>query len=42
MEYSKPEVTMLGDATRLIQGSKNGPGDGGGDQLPLLDCELED
>jgi hypothetical protein len=26
-EYSKPEVTLLGDAASLIQGSKPGRGD---------------
>jgi hypothetical protein len=42
MEYSRPELTLLGDAARMIQGSKSTPGDGNGDQLPLLDCELDD
>jgi hypothetical protein len=42
MEYSKPEITMLGEATSLIQGSKSNPGDGGGGHLPALDCELDD
>jgi hypothetical protein len=28
MTYSKPEVNALGEATRLIQGSKTNPQDG--------------
>ena len=41
-EYCKPELTVVGDAARVIQGSKIGPGDGNGDQLAVLDCELDD
>jgi len=42
MDYNKPEVTDLGDAAVLIQGSKSALGDGGGEQLAILDCELDD
>jgi hypothetical protein len=27
LEYVKPEISSLGDAVRMIQGSKNGKGD---------------
>lgn len=29
MEYSKPEINVLGDAALVIQGSKNGAGEVG-------------
>ncbi len=43
MVYSKPEITLLGDA-RLIQGSKSIGADAGSldAQLNVPDCELED
>jgi hypothetical protein len=43
MEYSKPEVSVLGDANRMIQGSKLPPGESGDpDQHGPNDFELED
>lgn len=42
MEYTKPEVALLGDAALLIQGSKNGVADPDGGEIGLLDCEMED
>lgn len=39
--YSKPELIHLGDAARLIQGSKIVPGEGEqGNAVP--DCEFDD
>lgn len=29
MEYEKPEISVLGDGARLIQGSKSAPESGG-------------
>lgn len=43
MNYSKPEVAVLGDASLLIQGGKQVPSDP--DQVTLIggsDCELDD
>lgn len=44
MTYSKPEIAVLGDAARIIQGSKSGSGDPGGveAQIGASDCELDD
>jgi hypothetical protein len=44
MTYNKPEVTVLGDAANLIQGSKQQQGDAGSltVQLRIADCELDD
>jgi len=43
MEYTKPEITLLGD-TRLIQGSKSIGADAGSleAQLRVENCEMED
>lgn len=43
MEYTKPEITLLGD-TRLIQGSKSIGADAGSldAQLQVSNCELDD
>ena len=41
MSYEKPECVVLGDAVRLIQGSKKPPGDGG-PGTAAADCELDD
>jgi hypothetical protein len=43
MNYSKPEITLLGDA-RMIQGSKIDGADAGSldAQLRVPGCELED
>jgi hypothetical protein len=43
MVYSKPEITLLGDA-RLIQGSKIDGADAGSldAQLNVAHCELDD
>jgi hypothetical protein len=41
MSYQKPEIMELGDAARLIQGSKQVPGEGeAGHTIP--DCEFDD
>lgn len=43
MVYTKPQVALLGNAARLIQGSKNDAGDAGSLQVPITqDCELND
>jgi len=43
MTYSKPEITVLGDAAHLVQGSKVPAGDAGSLEAPIAaDCELED
>jgi len=42
MRYETPEITTLGNAAYVIQGTKNGPGDGDGKELPSLDRELDD
>jgi hypothetical protein len=43
MNYSKPEIAVLGDAALLVQGSKVPAGDGGSLEAPIgADCELED
>lgn len=43
MNYSKPEVVLLGDAASLVQGSKVPAGDAGSLEAPIAaDCELED
>jgi len=43
MNYSKPEAAILGDAGRLIQGSKVPAGDSGSLEAPIAeDCELND
>lgn len=41
MTYSKPELTLLGDAALVIQGSKLGGSDNP-DPQGALDCELDD
>jgi hypothetical protein len=43
MQYEKPEVSTLGDASHLIQGatSKAGNGEQGLLQAPA-DCEMDD
>ena len=43
MNYTKPEVQVLGDANQMIQGFKGAPSDSGGgaDQGPSL-FELEE
>jgi hypothetical protein len=41
MTYQKPELTVLGEAARLIQGSKSG-GTDHPDPQTVLDCELDD
>jgi hypothetical protein len=43
MEYNKPQVKILGDATLLIQGSKTLAGDSASMEVQIAqDCELED
>lgn len=44
MNYSKPEVAVLGDAAHLIQGSKQSRGDNGSltQKINVSDCELDD
>jgi hypothetical protein len=43
MEYMKPELTLLGDASLLIEGSKQGqPDPVAGEEIGLNDCELDD
>jgi len=43
MTYNKPEVTVLGDANVVIQGSKTTTGDGGNPQASApVAFELED
>lgn len=39
MNYEKPEITLLGDAVRLIQGTGKSSGDSQG---LIPDCELDD
>lgn len=41
MTYSKPEITELGNAAQLIQGSKNTLRDVSG-PIGASDCELDD
>ncbi len=41
MTYEKPEVTELGDASRLIEGSKSIKGENDTLQVPA-DCEFGD
>jgi hypothetical protein len=41
MEYSKPEMMLLGSAARLIEGEKGGLPDAG-NGTGAADCELED
>ena len=42
MNYSKPEVAVLGDAACTIQGRKQGIGDSQVQPLTAPDCELDD
>lgn len=44
MNYTKPAVEVLGDAERLIKGSKSSQGDNGDltQKIGVLDCELDD
>jgi hypothetical protein len=42
MNYSKPEVVELGNATSTILGSKSGPPDPSPAGTGAADCELED
>ena len=44
MNYSKPELAVLGDAALLIQGSKSSKGDSHSLTEPVgpADCELDD
>jgi hypothetical protein len=42
MEYSKPEIAVLGDATRAIQGVGISPGDAPLDEHSVGDCEFGD
>ncbi len=42
MNYTKPEITELGDASRTIQGGKNFPGDPGSQPVSGADCEFDD
>jgi len=41
MNYEKPEVTVLGDAVRVIEGSKVISGENNALQVPA-DCEFGD
>ena len=41
-EYRKPELAELGDATRIIQGSKSSPPESQPHELAIVDCELQD
>lgn len=41
MTYQKPELTVLGEADRMIQGNKSG-GTDHPDPQNVLDCELDD
>jgi hypothetical protein len=41
-EYRKPELAELGEATRVIQGSKSSPPESQPTQLAIVDCELQD
>jgi len=45
MTYSKPEIEVLGDAARLVQGNKTSPTPDAGslaDQHDASDCEVDD
>jgi hypothetical protein len=42
MTYDKPEVTDIGAALSLIQGSKQPPGEPDNSGIVLGDCELDD
>jgi hypothetical protein len=43
MTYNKPEIAVLGEAPRLIQGGKSIGGDDGSLSNPgTTDCELDD
>ncbi len=43
MNYTKPEMVVLGDASLLIEGSKQGrPDPVTGEEIGLLDCETDD
>jgi hypothetical protein len=43
MEYKKPEVVLMGDASLLIEGSKQGqPDPVAGEEISLQDCEMDD
>jgi len=42
MNYSKPEVTVLGDASVVIQGQKQSVGDSSITPVLQADCELDD
>jgi hypothetical protein len=42
MNYSKPEVAVLGDAARTIQGTKQNIGDSLVQPVHPADCELDD
>jgi hypothetical protein len=42
MTYSKPEITSLGDAARLIQGSRQNSGEISDGLQQVGDCELDD
>ena len=41
MTYNKPEIVVLGDASRLIQG-KGATNESGVAPGPSADCELDD
>ena len=44
MTYTKPEIEVVGDAARVIQGGKHNSTDGASllDNGPIADCELDD
>lgn len=43
MEYKKPEIALLGDASLLIEGSKQGVADPPTqEEITLQDCEMDD
>jgi hypothetical protein len=41
-EYRKPELAELGDATRVIQGSKSQPPESRPTDFAIVDCEIQD
>jgi hypothetical protein len=42
VEYGKPDLIELGDATRVIQGSKTQPPEIQPTDLAVHDCEIQD
>jgi hypothetical protein len=42
MKYSKPEVTVLGDAAVVVEGANHSIGDDANSPVLAFDCEQED